>query len=293
MSIWLRSLAMGAFASSLLVMPHRGHAQGVAGSLLAAELTASEVSAQSGFATAVLKVLHPDGILLWPGAPVVAGRADVQRLLAAQATLDSLRLTWQALGVELARDSTLGVTWGVAVATPRSSTAPLRIGRYIAAWRREGGQWAIAALALLGISAAHATTVPLELPLRRLPLKPSGDIGPFAAADLAFAQLAADSGAAVAFERWAAPEATMFDRSGLLIRGPKAISQLVAGPTAWRWHPVAAGAASDLGWTVGEAVIAPPAAEPTYSKYLTLWVRLPGGAVRFLFDGGNTRPATP
>jgi hypothetical protein len=49
-------------------------------------------------------------------------------------------------------------------------------------------------------------------------------------------------------------------------------------------HPVAAGAAGtgDLGWTVGEATIAATGAEPTHSKYLTAWMRLDGGSIRFV-----------
>jgi hypothetical protein len=87
----------------------------------------------------------------------------------------------------------------------------------------------------------------------------------------------------------------MFGGGGLLIRGPEAIGRAVAGPAAWRWHPVAAGTArsGDLGWTVGEAVIAPRSGQPEYSKYLTVWVRQPEKPVKFLLDGGNARPATP
>ena len=42
-----------------------------------------------------------------------------------------------------------------------------------------------------------------------------GSRGPFVAADLAFARLAADSGAAVAFEHWPAPDAVTFGDRGL------------------------------------------------------------------------------
>jgi hypothetical protein len=99
----------------------------------------------------------------------------------------------------------------------------------------------------------------------------------------------------VAFERWAAPEAITFGDRGLLARGPKSIGRAVDFPAVWQWHPVAAGAAGtgDLGWTVGEATITAPGAEPTHSKYLTAWVRLDGGSIRFLIDGGNSRPASP
>jgi hypothetical protein len=114
-------------------------------------------------------------------------------------------------------------------------------------------------------------------------------------ADLAFARLAGDSGAAIAFVRWAAADAIIFGGSGLITRGPEAIGREVAGPAHWRWYPVAAGAAGsgDLGWTVGEAIISPNKGDPSYSKYLTVWTRDEAGQVRFLTDGGNSRPPTP
>jgi hypothetical protein len=61
----------------------------------------------------------------------------------------------------------------------------------------------------------------------------------------------------------------------------------------WHWRPVAAGSSGtgDLGWTAGEAVIKPETGVPSYSKYLTVWIRPPGRPIRFLTDGGNARPA--
>jgi hypothetical protein len=117
----------------------------------------------------------------------------------------------------------------------------------------------------------------------------------FADADRAFAKLAADSGAAVAFERWAAHDAFIFGGDGLMVRGARAIGNAVSGPAAWRWAPVAAGGSrsGDLGWTVGEAVITPPGNAPAHTKYLSVWARQPDGAIRFITDGGNGRPASP
>lgn len=262
--------------------------------LLKAERAAAESSRDSGFAEAILGSMHRDGILLWPDATIVAGTSDLKRFLATLKGTDSLQLTWQPLGVELARDSSLGVTWGVAAASA-SRLAPVpEIGNYIAAWRRDGGRWSVAALVFFGLRRLPKPTLSGELPVSRKAMEAQGSGGPFVAADLAFAQLAADSGAAVAFERWAAPEAVTFGDGGLLTRGPKAIGRAVDFPAVWRWHPVAAGAAGsgDLGWTVGEATITGKEAAPFHSKYLTIWTRR-GDAVRFLTDGGNGRPASP
>jgi hypothetical protein len=262
--------------------------------ILNAERAAAELSWNSGFTGAILGSIHRNGIVLWPGSPVVAGASDLKRFLAALPT-DSLQLTWQPLGVELARDSSLGITWGVAVASvTRNAPAP-EIGSYIAAWRRDGARWTIAALVFAGLGRLPKPALSGDIPVSRKAVELRGSGGPFVAADLAFARLAADSGAAVAFERWAAPEAVTFGDGGLLTRGPKAIGRAVDFPAVWQWHPVAAGAAGtgDLGWTVGEATITSKDAAPTHSKYLTIWTRHSDGTIRFLTDGGNGRPASP
>ena len=264
--------------------------------LASQERAAVEASVRDGFASTLIASLARDGALLWPGAPVVVGAEQARRLLNAQRGLDSLRVTWQPLGLELAADGTLGVTWGVAAAARNGAAA--RIGRYIAAWRPEGAEWKLAAFVVIGVSPSTATVLPADLgAIRRPPLAPAGPAGPFIAADAAFARLAADSGAARAFHRFAAPDAVTFSGVGLLNRGPAAISHAVdtGVATRWQWHPVLAGASTsgDLGFTVGEAEIRPEGGAATYSKYLTIWRRQPGGEVRFLTDGGNARPPTP
>jgi hypothetical protein len=267
-------------------------AQDKRGELVTAEQSTSRLSGDSGLGVAVSRAVHTSGILLWPGAPVVVGADNIERFLGNLPDRDSLRLTWQPLGVHVSRDSSLGATWGVAVAVNRLTPGAPRIGRYISVRRREGGKWTIAALLLLGINPGPAGPELEGLRLAQVPIEPKGAAAPFVQADLDFARLAGDSGAAAAFRRWAARDAMSFGGAGLLVVGPEAISRAVAGPAVWRWHPVAAGAArsGDLGWTVGEAVITPKDGGPTYSKYLTVWSHSPGEPVRFLLDGGNSRP---
>jgi hypothetical protein len=274
----------------LLMLWSQGRAQDPSAGLLTAERITAELSRDSGLVRALDRSIHPAGILLWPGAPIVQGGAEVRRLSTAM-HVDSLRLTWQPLGVQVAADSSLGITWGVAAATTGLDVPTPRLGRYIAAWRRDGARWTIAALVFSGLRVPEAD-IPNGIQLTRPPLEPRRS-GKFVAADLAFARLAADSGAAVAFERWAAPTAVTFGDRGMIANGPKAIARTVAGPALWRWHPVGAGAAKsgELGWTVGEAIITGEGSEPAYSKYLTAWVQLEDGSIRFLTDGGNNRPA--
>jgi hypothetical protein len=270
-------------------------AQRGADNLLAAERALAEISEREGFAAAFARGLAPGGALLWPGAPVAVGAAQVASLLGAQRLLDSLRISWQPLAVEVARDSAFGFTWGVASVVRAGGLT--RLGRYIAVWRLDQGRWTLAAFVGLGLTPPAATTLPASFGPARLPaLRPSGLAAHFIAADLAFAKLAGDSGASVAFTRWAAPDAITFG-GGLLTRGPEAIGRAVGSPrpSHWEWHPVVAGASADgdLGFTVGESIIATEGSPTSHGKYLTLWRRGPSGEVRYLTDGGNARPPAP
>jgi hypothetical protein len=263
-------------------------------SLLRADRSAAELSSDSGFAYAARSAFDRSAVLLWPAAPVLSGTAELERFLLLHPT-ESLRLSWQPLGLRLSRDSSLGTTWGVAVGSSRVDPQPPRLGRYIAVWRRDPDRWSIVALVFMGIETPGRTSGWTGLPLARPPLRPRGAASPFVSVDLAFAKLAGDSGAAVAFRSYAADDAVSFGGGSVLVQGPLAISQGVSGPERWRWHPVAAGAAGDggLGWTVGEAIIVARDGTPNYSKYLTVWTRESEGPVRFLLDGGNARPPNP
>lgn len=285
-----RALGRGAAGLNILmVLWSQALAQDQKTALLSAERAAVVQSRDSGLAGALLRSMRGDGILLWPEAPIVTGTAELKRLLQVTST-DSLQLTWQPLGVELSGDSGLGITWGVAVANASRHAPSPEFGNYIAVWRRDGGRWSIAALVYAGLRLPKP--VGGSIPASKPAVQARGIAAAAIAADLAFARLAADSGAAVAFERWAAPDAVTFGGGGLLTRGPRAIGRAVDFPAIWEWHPVAAGMArsGDLGWTVGEATIAPAKGEPTYSKYLTVWAKAEDGTVRFLTDGGNGRP---
>jgi hypothetical protein len=275
----------------LILPPTALRAQDQRTALLDADRTASLASSDSGTSSMLGGTLDSVGVLLWPGAPVVVGPGEAARLFSTLPGRDSVRLTWQALGITLARDSALGMTWGIAATTPRLAPGPPKFGRYMMAWRRHRDRWRMEAVLFSGVTPA-ASAVPEGLSRTRPPLADSGVAGPFVAADLAFARLAADRGAEAAFRHWAAPDATIFGERGLLARGPEAIGRGVAGPDLWRWQPVSAAASrgGDLGWTVGEAVISPKEGDPIYSKYLTFWARRSPGPPRFISDGGNLRP---
>ena len=214
-----RRVATTGICALMLTSGHRIAAQDQRTAILNAERAAAELSRDSGFAGAILGSFHRDGILLWPGAPVVAGASDVRWLLATMQT-DSLQLIWQPLGVELSRDSSLGVTWGIAVASASRNAPAPEIGSYIAAWRRDGAQWTIAALVFAGLRQLPKPALGGEIPLSRKASQAAGSRGHFVAADLAFARLAADSAygsaenlAWLVHERGIEPHIPVFDKS--------------------------------------------------------------------------------
>jgi hypothetical protein len=290
----------------ILLAPSALRAQGQRSLLLRADRAAADSSWSAGFRSAITSASN-DVVLLWPGAPVVKGQTDIAKLLLVvqgvgnltraargQGRPDSIRVTWQPMGAALSADSSLGCTWGVVVGADAPGASP-RIGRYIGAWRREAAGWQLEAFMLTAAPGDDNVPVVTDLPLEHPALSASGATAPFVAGDLAFARLAGDSGAGIAFERWAAPDAHAFFGGGLLVEGPQAIGRAVTGSETWSWYPVFAGASVDgsMGWTVGEAVISTADGHSGPSKYLTIWKRQPDGSVKFLTDGGSGRPVRP
>lgn len=260
-------------------------------SLLAADRAASDTAMARGFAAALSQAGADDLVLVYPGAPVLAGKALVVRAMEGQAALAKLTLRWVPLHGEVSRDGSYGITWGV-IGVSGGSDAPIRFGKYLEAWRHDGTSWRLVARSDVGLLPGAAWQAPDGLaPAAPSKIPAAGPAAEFARADLAFAALAGKEGAPAAFAAWAADDAVTFAGTGEINRGPAAIRQWLAGDDSrWEWHPVAGGGAADLGFTVGEAVITPKEGAPFYSKYLTLWRRA-GGKTRYLADGGNGRPA--
>ena len=211
-------------------------------------------------------------------------------MLEQQASLRGLGVHWVPLHGEVAADGSFGVTWGVSVMVTASSPGVVRFGKYLSAWRREGGTWKLAANAQSGMVASSAFVMPPSLESGQPVIEAQGRL--FAIADSTFAAQAGQHGAAWAFAAWIAPDGAMFSGSGEVVHGPAGARRLLAdNHSRWRWHPVAALGSGDIGATVGEAEIDAPDGTPYYSKYLTLWRRMPNGDLRFTADGGNGRPA--
>jgi ketosteroid isomerase-like protein len=259
-------------------------------SLAAAEQDASAAMSGMGFGETLPGIIDVDGTLLVGNAPVVRGRNNVLRVMT-QSPYRKASQRWQPLRVIVSRDGLLGATFGIA-SIESGLGEPSKLGRYITAWRCDSrNNWQVVAHVDLR-SAPPNLRVPPEIPMTL------GDSSPrdaFARADLDFARMAGDSGAAAAFAHFAAPDAVTFGSGGEMNIGPNNIrARMMEGKTGtqWRWHPVVSFVApsADLGVTIGEAEIRVPGAAPFYSKYLTVWQKQPDGSLKFVVDGGNARP---
>jgi ketosteroid isomerase-like protein len=265
-------------------------------SLRAADETVSTAAFKTGIGAALPLAMTDDAVLLWDAAPVVSGRPGIQQLLAAQ---PSVRVSWQPLRVLVSKDGKFGVTFG---ATSRygDGSAPAGSARYISVWRRTSpAGWKMAAHAQIGLVNPDSVKLPTSLPGTLSSTTSPQD--PFAAADIAFARMAIDSGAPAAFYHYSAPDGMTFAGTGELNIGPEAIrarlGEGAAGKAKWVWRPVItiAAASGELGATVGTAEIqlGPGPNDVFFSKYLSIWKRQPDGSIKFVVDGGSGRPQRP
>ena len=300
--LWRRSRSLALTAVTLLLsacslgaQASDSAARAVRESLRAADRAMSGFSAMKGFTRSFNDATTDDFVMLVEGAPIVRGRDEVGALLDRQDRLGKMVVSWQPFRVLVSRDGTLGVTFG-ATAISGPGVDERSFGRYVSVWRRGSGDtWQLAAQVQTGLIPPGALVLPPGDVAGALPGGSPRD--PFALADIAFARMAADSTAPVAFGRFSAPNGVTFGGGGELNIGPADIqARLAESPAAratWRWGPVLtiAAGSGDLGVTIGEAEIqAPGASAPAYSKYLTVWQRQPNGENKYVVDAGNARP---
>lgn len=240
-----------------------------------------------GVMHALTSRMTEDAIALFEGAPILRGRALIERTLAAEPLLPASRVSWQPLAVLVSSDLRLGVTYGVTV-VQRGEARPPVFGRYVSVWRRADSTWKMVAHVQNGLlPTPNALVIPGAM---------TGDPrDAFADADRAFARMARDSGGPAAFARFAAPNAMTFGGGGELNLGPGMIRARMtengAGRIAWKWRPVVSivAGSGDVAVTIGEADLQPPTGPTIYSKYLTVWQRQPDGSIKFVVDAGNAR----
>src|SRR5207249_3409660 len=169
--------------------------------LLNRDRATSEAVRRDGLARGLAPAFDSEPLLLLEGAALVADRAAAVRLLEQRAELAALRVQWLPLAVLVSLDGTLGVTYGMTAITgvPVGDTTRLRFGKYISVWRRRDGAWYLAAHLQTGLLPRDAPVTGAAPSPAPAAAQPTGPGARFAAADRAFARMAADSGAPAAF----------------------------------------------------------------------------------------------
>lgn len=273
-----------------------------AATLRRADSALSAASAH-GVRDALIAAMADDAVLLYPGQPIVRGRAAIARLLDSLPNAGAERVTWQAMRAEVSADATRGYTYGRGVST-RDTTAPASGMHYIAWWRRDGDRWVVAAWLFQRTRADARSASPDTLSPwpcatiagARPPLPQRDPRAAVLAADMAFAARADTAMPAVAFAEYAADDGVSLGARPAPACGKTEIGAEFDGNVAGdlRWAPSVADAAAsgDLGYTLGSATIR--AVRGTFhSKYLTVWKRQSDGSWRFVADGGNPMAAAP
>jgi ketosteroid isomerase-like protein len=267
--------------------------------LLAAERARAAASA-GGLLGGFPGGLSDDVVFLYPGAPVVRGRAAVEAFLAALPGAAGRAQRWTPLHADVSADGTRGYTYGYGERTAGGGRAYLQ---YAAFWRRTaGGAWETA----FWLQRDAAAPAPAVLPAlcaaptyrhyRRFPHASEAEAeAALLQTDAEFSLLSASAGGGPAFGAYVADYgALLLGNAAGVACGRDEMRDANAGlaPGALTWVPSIADAApsGDLGATVGVGAFrAGP--QTFYSKYLTVWKRERSGAWRFVLDAGNPTPA--
>lgn len=264
--------------------------------LLAADAQLAAAIGTEGEAEGLWPAFAVDGVYLHPGVEVVRGR---------DAARDFLRRTFPATAAQPLRlhvvtgdassDGEIGYSFGWFEAA-----ATAGFGKYLAAWRRVGGAWRLAVFVRIAAPKAPSPAPPDAGILAgehgvAQPGDPEALRQQVMATDAAFAARSVAEGYTVAFTSYCAPDAVIAGGADLHWNAA-GVAEALAGWTpgdTLDWAPLLgrAAASGDLGYTVGAAVHRVEGKPPTYTKYLTIWIRRPDGSWRFALDGGNARPA--
>lgn len=256
-------------------------------SLRAADAAHSAAVQSLGVVQGLPSVFARDVYFLREGADVVHGLDGVRADLPGS-PLAGARLAWTNLRTDVSADGTHGYTYGAGTYT--AADGAQRFSRTLAYWRNTDGAWEVLAF-VVNLPGRPAQPVPAgfvdeDAPPVRGPVEVEGMMQ----ADRDFAAQSVAQGPASAFRDWAAPDGILL---GGPFYGPEALYELMRpGGGQLEWGPTAGAIApsGDLGFTVGEAASRQDDGTRGYTKYLTIWRRQPGGAWRFVADGGNARP---
>jgi len=245
--------------------------------------------------------LTQDVAYLHPDQEIITGREATRAFLKTiYPQPRAVRTMLHRVAGQASADGSLGYTFGwlEEITAPKNAPAVTKYGRFIAMWKKRDDGWRVQAFLRLASSAPLAP-VPADALIVDgaaavvKPGLPAAQRLEIATADSRFADLSIDQGYTVAFTSYDMPES-------VIVTGGSFFWNHAGVEVAWSgwtpaeqlsWYPLRTEAAGsgDLGWSIGHGTYR-SSAPPSYSKYLTVWVRTDAGW-RFLMDGGNARPA--
>jgi ketosteroid isomerase-like protein len=268
-------------------------------SLLAADSSLSLIASHS-LHDAMETGASDDVVMLMPSLPRIGTRDSVLAALDSLNSVTNRTLSWRPIRAETSADGTRGYTYGYGRRVARTDTLTSVVPiQYLSYWRREAGQWKLAAW-LISAGGADAPAAAPEAcahpgPPEYVATNDSTAIATVRTADLDFSARSRKSGAEQAFREFVAPDGAQIGTGRSEITcGRDAVAHGVAplGPGALIWAPRVADAApsGDLAFTSGDAIIH-IGNDTSYSNYLTVWKRRADGTWHFVADGGNSAPA--
>ena len=245
--------------------------------------------------------LTNDVAYLHPDQEIITGREATRAFLKTiYPQPRAVRTVLHRVAGQASADGSLGYTFGwlAEITAPKNAPAATKYGRFIAMWKKRDDGWRVQAFLRLASSAPLAP-VPADALIVDgaaavvKPGLPAAQRLEIATADSRFADLSIDQGYTVAFTSYDMPESVIVT-GGSFFWNHAGVEFAWSGWTPAEqlsWYPLRTEAAGsgDLGWSIGHGTYT-STAPPSYSKYLTVWVRTAAGW-RFLMDGGNSRPA--
>ncbi|HEV8330688.1 MAG TPA: nuclear transport factor 2 family protein [Steroidobacteraceae bacterium] len=245
--------------------------------------------------------LTDDVAYLYPDQEIITGREATRTFLKTiYAQPRTVRTLLHRVAGQASADGSLGYTFGwlEEVTAPKNAPSLTKYGRFIAMWKQRDDGWRVQAFLRLASSAPLAPVPADALIVDGAaavvhPGLPAAQRLEIATADSRFADLSIDQGYTVAFTSYDMPESVIVT-GGSFFWNHAGVEFAWSGWTPAEqlsWYPLRTEAAGsgDLGWSIGHGTYTFNGS-PSYSKYLTVWVRTEAGW-RFLMDGGNGRPA--
>jgi len=269
--------------------------------LMAADQALADRAAKDG-AQVFLLNLDPSAAVLFPGQPILRGRAQSQKAFVARYGSPS-SYSWRPVHAVVSTDGRFGCTTGFSRFTNALDSAHAeRKGTYLTCWQLGAdGKWRIVGhqrndtpgrTPLLADSATmsfapHSATISVG----RNQLRAAQN------ADAAFAkQGSGPEGPGPAFVHYAATDAVMLGGS----RFPHGLSEIAAAFDGFpadqiiKWTPMRSFGAGSGGlvYTVGHSSSGPrdeKAGASQLNKYMTVWRQNPDGRWVYIFDLGSSR----